>query len=131
MFLLEAIKQVLRLRSGINTEPAKIIGSVASMRLNEKNRGRKYVVGYSSSLFDRHSGAIPRLVLNLSSLDPSLRSLYFESSRGKNREKAVPLLPKRVVLDTRRSPCSRSTSWADTHIPRPVPVSFLVVKNGS
>jgi hypothetical protein len=48
--------------------------------------------------------------LDLPFMGCSLRILYFDSSRGKNREKAVPLLPGRMVLDTRRSACRRSTS---------------------
>jgi integrase len=39
-----------------------------------------------------------------------LQLIYFDGSNGKNNEKVVPLLPGRLVLHTRRSPFSRSTS---------------------
>src|SRR5580692_11052522 len=50
---------------------------------------------------------------------------------GRKMEKTVPLAPKRCLLHTLTLPPCRSTSCATTHMPSPVPVSGLVVKNGS
>lgn len=46
-------------------------------------------------------------------------------------EKQVPVLPGRVLLCTRIEPPKRLTIPFETHKPRPVPCSPLVVKNGS
>ena len=50
---------------------------------------------------------------------------------GRNTEKTVQLRPGVVLLFTRIDPWCLFTMFVQTQRPRPVPTSFLVVKNGS
>ena len=61
-----------------------------------------------------------------------LSGLFSESCRqGRTTEKTVQLLPGIVLLFTRIDPWCLFTMLVQTQRPRPVPTSFLVVKNGS
>src|ERR1700679_2942759 len=50
---------------------------------------------------------------------------------GRNTEKTVQLRPGAVLLFTRIDPWCLFTMFVQTQRPRPVPTSFLVLKNGS
>ncbi len=93
--------------------PEKEGGGSFAVELRRSGREAECTIGRFhaiSAILLSNGARWRRFGISLLDLPFTLLFLYFESSSGKKREKAVPLLPGRVVLDTRRSPCSRWTS---------------------